>query len=291
MDQAEKLRAIIKERNQINVSNSRIITVTSGKGGVGKSSVSINLALQFKRQGKRVIIFDADFGLANIEVMFGVIPKLTLADLMFRGKELKDIITQGPEGVMFVSGGSGVARLVNLDREQVKRLVYKLSELESLADVIIIDTGAGISPSVLEFVAASPEVVLVTTPEPTSITDSYALLKALAMFPGFDREATKVNLITNKVMSTGESKDIYEKLSTVVGRFLNIKVGFLGAIPMDLAISKAVMKQKPVSIAYPQAASTKAFERIRDSLIAGEESVPHVKKGVSRFFGNVFGRR
>ena len=144
MDQAEKLREIIKKQNQSNESSARIITVTSGKGGVGKSNVSINLALQFRRQGKRVIIFDADFGLANIEVMFGVIPQYTLADLMFKGKEIKDIITEGPEGVMFVSGGSGIARLVNLDNEQIKRLVYKIAELEKLADVIIVDTGAGI---------------------------------------------------------------------------------------------------------------------------------------------------
>lgn len=121
MDQAEKLRNIIKQQNQVSSSNARIITVTSGKGGVGKSSTAINIALQFRKQGKRVIIFDADFGLANIEVMFGIIPKYTLADLMFKGRELKDIITEGPEGVMFVSGGSGIARLVNLDNEQIKK--------------------------------------------------------------------------------------------------------------------------------------------------------------------------
>lgn len=121
MDQAEKLRNIIKQQNQVSSSNARIITVTSGKGGVGKSSTAINIALQFRKQGKRVIIFDADFGLANIEVMFGIIPKYTLADLMFKGRDLKDIITEGPEGVMFVSGGSGIARLVNLDNEQIKK--------------------------------------------------------------------------------------------------------------------------------------------------------------------------
>ncbi len=289
MDQAEKLRAIIKQQNQVNVSNARIITVTSGKGGVGKSSVSINLALMFRKQGKRVIIFDADFGLANIEVMFGVIPKYTLADLMFKGKELKDIITEGPEGVKFVSGGSGVARLVNLDHEQVKRMVYKLSELENMADVIIIDTGAGISQSVLEFVAASPEVLLVTTPEPTSITDSYALLKALAMYPDFDRNATKVMIAANKVTSVAESRNIYDKLSAVVGRFLNIKLDYLGAVPQDNYITKAIMKQKPVTLAYPSASSSKAFEAIEKRLETGESAVPHLKKGVSRFFGNVFG--
>ena len=266
MDHAERLRAIIKQQNQVNTSNARIITVTSGKGGVGKSSVSINLALQFRKQGKRVIIFDADFGLANIEVMFGVIPKYTLADLMFKGKELKDIITEGPNGVQFVSGGSGIARLVNLDREQVKRILYKLSELENLADVIIIDTGAGISQSVLEFAAASPEILLVTTPEPTSITDSYALLKALAMNPDFDRSASKV-----------------------VGRFLNIRLEYLGAVPQDSNITKAIMKQKPVSLEYPNANASKAFASMEQRLSNGEAFVPHQKKGVSRFFSSVFG--
>ena len=257
MDQAEKLREIIKKQNQSNESSARIITVTSGKGGVGKSNVSINLALQFRRQGKRVIIFDADFGLANIEVMFGVIPQYTLADLMFKGKEIKDIITEGPEGVMFVSGGSGIARLVNIDNEQIKRLVYIVAELEKLADVIIVDTGAGISPAVLEFVAASQEVILVTTPEPTSITDSNALLKALSMYDGFDYESTNVMIVANRVNSANESSNLYEKLSAVVNRFLKIKISYLGAIPYDQYINKAVMKQKPVSIAYTSASATK----------------------------------
>src|SRR5574344_2105532 len=127
MDQAETLRNIIKKQNQKLVTNARVIAVTSGKGGVGKSSVSINIALQYRKLGKKVIILDADFGLANVEVMFGVIPKYNLSDLMFRGKELKDIITEGPEGVGFISGGSGIAKLVNLDKEQIKRLVGKLS--------------------------------------------------------------------------------------------------------------------------------------------------------------------
>ena len=288
MDQAEKLREIIKKQNQSNESSARIITVTSGKGGVGKSNVSINLALQFRRQGKRVIIFDADFGLANIEVMFGVIPQYTLADLMFKGKEIKDIITEGPEGVMFVSGGSGIARLVNLDNEQIKRLVYKISELEKLADVIIVDTGAGISPAVLEFVAASQEVILVTTPEPTSITDSYALLKALSMYNGFDYESTNVMIVANRVNSANESANLYEKLYAVVNRFLKIKISYLGAIPYDQYINKAVMKQKPVTIAYPSAAASKSFQAISTRLVKNETAQVRQTKGVARFFGRVF---
>ena len=176
MDQAEKLRSMVKSQEETVKEPAkrlaRVITVTSGKGGVGKSSLAINLALQFRKKGKSVIIFDADFGLANIEVMFGAIPKYNLADMIFRGKGFKDIIVEGPEGIGFISGGSGINGLGNMNREQVQYLVYKLKELEMLADIIIIDTGAGISDSVLEFVAASGEVVLVTTPEPTSITDS-----------------------------------------------------------------------------------------------------------------------
>ena len=175
MDQAEKLRSIFKQQSEPESKHARVIAVTSGKGGVGKSNVSVNLALQFTRLGKKVIILDVDFGLANVEVMFGVMPKYNLSDLMYNGKELNEIISDGPEGVGFISGGSGVANFVNLDTEEIKRLTSKLSQLEELADVIIIDTGAGISPAVMEFLVATPEAIIVTTPEPSSITDSYAL--------------------------------------------------------------------------------------------------------------------
>lgn len=291
MDQAEKLREIVKQHSEVNHPNSRIITVTSGKGGVGKSSLSINLALQFRRLGKRVVIFDADFGLANIEVMFGVIPKYTLADLMFRGKELKEVITEGPEGVMFVSGGSGIARLVNLDNEQINRLVNKMGELEELADVVIIDTGAGISPAVLEFVAASSEVILVTTPEPTSITDSYALLKALSLNRNYIKDKNRVMLVTNKIHSSAESRNVYEKLSAVVDRFLKIKLEYLGAIPSDDSIAKAVMKQTPVSIAYPASAPARAFKEIGECLDKGGLQLPEDKRGLASLFARVFGNK
>lgn len=288
MDQAEKLRERVKQHNQLNIGNTRVITVTSGKGGVGKSSVSSNLALQFTNQGKKVIILDADFGLANIEVMFGVVPKYTLADLMFEGKELKDIISEGPNGVKFISGGSGIAKLGNLDKEQVRRILYKLSDLENMADVLIIDTGAGIAPSVLEFAVSSPEVLLVTTPEPTSIMDSYALLKALAMHPSYDSSSTKVLLVANKVNAPSESRSIYDKLSAVVDRFLDLKLEYLGAVPQDMYITKAIMKQKPVSLAFPNSSAAKAFQTMVQKLDNGENQVSDKRKGVTRFFENLF---
>ena len=287
MDQAQNLRNIIKMQNQKMVQNARVISVTSGKGGVGKSNTSVNIALQFQRQGKRVIIFDADFGLANIEVMFGIIPKYNLGDLMFKGKELKEIITPGPEGVGFISGGSGIAKLVNLDKEQIKRLVGKLSELDELADVIIIDTGAGISSSVMEFLVASPETILVTTPEPASITDSYALLKALSMNEDYSPEKCKVKLIANRVGKKEEGENLYEKLSAVSSRFLNIELEYLGAIPFDNNITKAVMTQEPVSLKYPGSVSSKCYEDIVN-ILENKEISSHNNIGVRNFFKSVF---
>ena len=266
MDQAENLRNIIKKQNQKDLSNARVIAVTSGKGGVGKSSVSINLAVQFTQMGKKVIILDADFGLANIEVMFGVIPKYNLSDLMVSGREISEIITEGPEGIKFISGGSGIAKLVNPDKEQVKRLV------------IIIDTGAGISSTVMEFLVASPETIIVTTPEPTSITDSYALLKALSMNDNFRREDVSIKMIANRVSTESEGRNLYEKLNMVVSKFLDIDMTYLGIIPMDNNIVKAVMKQKPVSIIYPASASSKHFEEIAEKIMnEGTDIPPHLK--------------
>ena len=190
MDQAQQLRNIIKAGpGQISQRPlARVITVTSGKGGVGKSNTAINLAVNFKKLGQRVIILDADFGLANIEIMFGTMPKHNLSDLIYQGKSITEIITWGPGEVGFISGGSGIAGLSNLGKEYLNYIIQNLAALDAIADVIIIDTGAGISDAVLEFLVASGEILLVTTPEPTSIKDSYSLLKALNRHPRFSME-------------------------------------------------------------------------------------------------------
>lgn len=291
MDQAEGLRNMIKQQTRKNMVNARLIAVTSGKGGVGKSNTSINLALCMRRMGKRVIILDADFGLANIEVMFGVIPKYTLADLMFNGRELDEIIMEGPEGVGFISGGSGIANLSNIDTDDIKKVVNKLSELEQLADIIIIDTGAGMAPSVLEFLAASPEIILVTTPEPTSITDAYALLKALNFYPGFSRDNTKIRLVANKVLSAKEGSTLFDKLNSVVLQFLNVDLEWLGCVPQDNCISKSVMKQKPVSMMYPNSAAAKAYSDIAARLLENNTAENSQTAGVRNFFGRLFRKK
>lgn len=269
MDQAQNLRNIVRNVTKDGgEKRSRIITVTSGKGGVGKTSVSINLAIQFRLKGKSVIIFDADFGLANIEVMFGAIPKYNLSDLIYRGKDLKDIIIKGPMDIGFVSGGSGITGFGDLSKDQIMYLVYKIKELENMADIIIIDTGAGISSTVMDFLVVSSEILLVMTPEPTSITDSYSLLKALNKHKDFSGATTCIKVVTNKVSDYEEGINLYNKISIVVTKFLNnIKIEYLGYINADDNMSKAVIQQKPVCIAYPNSKAATAFEKLSASLL------------------------
>ena len=283
MDQAQNLRNIVKKNTVVkeNEKKSRIITVTSGKGGVGKTSVSINLAIQFRLQGKSVIIFDADFGLANIEVMFGAIPKYNLSDLIYRGKDLNDIIMKGPMDIGFISGGSGISGFGDLTKDQLTYLVYKIKELESMADIIIIDTGAGISSAVMDFVVASNEVILVTTPEPTSITDSYSLLKALNKRDDFDRSQNHIKIVANRVRSYEEGVNLYNKLNVVVSKFLDFNIEFLGIIENDDNMSKAVIQQKPISMAYPNSKGAKSFKKISDTLLEMTTTDEDEQKGLA----------
>ncbi|MBQ8040637.1 MAG: P-loop NTPase, partial [Lachnospiraceae bacterium] len=227
MDQAEQLRNIIKANNtSAQRPVARVITVTSGKGGVGKSNTAINLAIWMRKMGQRVIILDADFGLANIEIMFGTVPKHNLCDLIYQGKNITEIITWGPGEVGFISGGSGIAGMANLSREYLTYIIQNLAQLDAIADVIIIDTGAGISDAVLEFLVASGEILLVTTPEPTSITDSYSLLKALTRHPRFSAEESKIKVIANRVSKVEDGATLFNKLNAVVSRYLKVPLTY-----------------------------------------------------------------
>ena len=292
MDQAERLRNIIKKQDlpEMKKPVAKVITVTSGKGGVGKSSISVNLAIQLSRMGKRVVIFDADFGLANIEIMLGLHPKFNLADMMYRGKSLNDIIMYGPENVGFISGGSGIQELANLSRDQVITLIQKLNELDDYADVIIVDTGAGISDTVLEFVAASEEVLLVATPEPTSITDAYALLKTLNKKASYRPEKTVVKMIANQVHGNRDAKELFEKLGLVVSKFLDIEVEYLGSVPYDHNMQKAIMKQSPISILDPLSNTARALNKIANQLEQNmEQEEEHY--GIVKLFSSVIRMR
>lgn len=286
MDQAEHLRNVIKAQNIKTVENTKVITITSGKGGVGKSNMAVNLAVWFTRMGKKVIILDADFGLANVEVMFGTVPKHNLSDLIFGGQSIRDIITTGPLGIGFISGGSGVVGLNNLNKDQISFLVHNLSMLNDLCDILIIDTGAGVSDQVMEFVLASPEVLLVSTPEPSSLTDSYSLMKAMYKNPKYLEGGTNVHLVANKVNSELEGKAVYDKMSSVVEKFLGGELHYLGMIPMDPTLEKAVRNQRVVSIDYPQSRASKSFEALASKLLKKDEK-EHYKWGITQIFNSL----
>ena len=291
MDQAEQLRNVIKQKSMEAPSESaRIVTITSGKGGVGKSNAAVNLAVWFKKMGKRVIIFDADLGLANVEVMLGIVPKYNLSDLIYRGKSIREIITLGPLDIGLISGGLGIPGLNNLSKDQILYLVHSLEELNTMADIIIIDTGAGISDSVLEFVMASPEVLLISTPEPSSLTDSYSLLKALYRNPIFSKDKVRINIVANKVNSVEEGNAVFSRLDAVVAQFLKGSIYFLGMIPQDREIDNSVRGQKVVSIEKPNAPSSKAFKVLAENYMNHEHKVISMRGGIAQMIINFLSR-
>lgn len=289
MDQAEQLRNVIK-LNPAPRPLARIITVTSGKGGVGKSNTAINLACQFKKMGQRVLILDADFGLANIEIMFGTVPKHNLCDLIYQGKKINDIITWGPMEVGFISGGSGIAGMSNLSKDYLSYIIQNLSELDEMTDIIIVDTGAGISDAVLEFLVASGEILLVTTPEPTSITDSYSLIKALGRHPRYSQEYSQLKMIANKVSGAEEARVLFAKLDAVVERYLDVPISYLGMVPQDHQLEKAVMQQMPVSLENPNSRSALAFEELAAKLMNRELNRNLTKRGMAAFFSHIISK-
>ncbi len=291
MDQAQPLRNVIKKKKDTPECSARVITITSGKGGVGKSNLAVNLAVQLRKAGKKVIILDADFGLANIEVMFGAVPKYNLSDLIYQGKGIQEIITEGPMDIGFISGGSGIIGLNNLFHDQIMYLIKSIGELNDLADYILIDTGAGISDQVLEFVLASPEVLLVTTPDPSSLTDAYSLVKALYRNPNFVPEEMTIHVVSNKVASKEDGHAVYRKLNSVVAQFLHGNVDYLGMVPQDAALEHSVRQQKIVSLNDPNSSSAKAFERLTKNLMSGSTETEAPKRGITQIFTSLLTRR
>src|ERR1044071_413664 len=215
IDQAAHLRSLVLQRPRASV-----LAITSGKGGVGKSNVAVNLAVQFATAGKNVVLLDADLGLANADVLCNIDLPFNLAHVIARKKELKDVMVKGPGGFKLIGGASGLARMADLSDDDRQRLVAALAELEFQADVIIIDTGAGISPNVLSFTRAADHVLVVTTPEPTAITDAYAVIKVIAK-DGMDRH---ISLLVNQVRSTAEAKLVHERVAKVAKNFLGVNV-------------------------------------------------------------------
>ncbi len=287
-DQAEKLREIVKAQSgqtaSPNEKKTRIIAVASGKGGVGKTNISINIAIAYTRLGKKVVVLDADLGLANVNVVMGVIPKFNLYHVIRKQKMMKDIILDTPYGIQIVAGASGFSRIANLSEEERQNFVSELTALAD-ADIIIIDTSAGVSSNVLAFIEAADEAVIVTTPEPTAITDAYGIIKIIST--EIDDLDLGLKLVVNRVSSVTEAKKVAQRVINITGQFLNVKVDYLGFVYDDPAVPAAVRKQKPFIISDPRCRASQCLHHIVGRL----EKVEYREGGgVSRFLKRLFGR-
>lgn len=281
MDQAANLRRLVIQNSATR--KTKTIAITSGKGGVGKTSVAVSLAIALAKRNYSVTLLDADLGLANVNVVLGIIPKYNLYHVIKGKKKLEEIIIDVPEGIKIIAGASGFHQLANLDVKQREYFIKALSELND-DDYMIIDTGAGISQNVLSFLVASDEVIVVTTPEPTAITDAYGTIKAIA---ANDPDKT-VKLLVNRAQTVTEAKKVAQRVINIAGQFLNIKVDNLGFIFDDLYVGKSIRNQKPFIVSYPKSKASTCIEIIADR-VANIESDTDKGTGMLSFFRRFFG--
>lgn len=271
-DQAEKLREMIekarKEREQklrpgtkkLAKPRAEIIAVSSGKGGVGKTNISLNLGIALAKMDRKVVIIDADLGLSNIDILLGLIPRYNLFHVLEGKRSLEDVVLEGPSGVHIVSGGSGIKELANLSRERLQKLITSLETLYYDHDYMIIDTGAGISESVLSFVRAASRLVLVFTSDTVSISDAYALIKAVAS------EQTNIACIVNRVETKREAQAAFQHLNAVNKKFHKPDLDFLGYVLEDPFVGRAVREQKPFILSYPNCSASSCIRYIANSM-------------------------
>jgi len=281
-DQATTLRSMgaataspaLSEKNRA----TRVYSITSGKGGVGKTAVTANIAVSLAKLGKKVLILDADLGLANIDVVFGLAPKYNLNHFFSGEQELSAILVDGPNGVKILPAGSGVQNFTRLDSQQKQKLLDSLDLMHNDFDFVLIDTEAGISENVTYFNTAAQEILVVTTPDPTAITDAYALMKLLST----QYHEKRFNLVVNMIQTEEEALDVYRKLTMVANRYLDISIEFLGSIPADRQMIDAIRKQKVIVELYPASRITSAFSQLAGTLCS--EQIPCQPKGGIQFF-------
>jgi flagellar biosynthesis protein FlhG len=256
----------------------QVIAVTGGKGGVGKTSVAVNLATTLASTGRRVMLLDGDLGLANVDVFLGLSPRHTMAHVLSGERTLEEIVLESPHGIHVVPGASGVAELANLSAAAHLGLVQAFSALSTRLDTLIVDTSAGIAHSVVQFAQAAQHVLLVVCDEPASMTDAYALMKVLSRNHG----VTKFNVLANMVRAPGEGAALFEKLQRVTGRFLDVTLDCVGEIPEDPYLKRAIREQRPVVAAFPACPSARAFKKL--ALKADKWPVPDCPRGNLEFF-------
>ena len=278
MDQAARLRKLVEERkvDQIRVDQkktARIISVTSGKGGVGKTSLSVNLAAHLSKQGTKILLIDADLGLSNVEIMLGVTPSYTLKDVIKHGKDIEDVIINGPYNLDFISGGNGFLELAELSEIEREEILIKIHKLEELYDIIIIDTGAGISKNVTAFLTISDEIIVITTSEPTALTDAYSIMKVISE----EKLKKKIGLIINRVKTKSEFQQASNILISTAKKFLGEEIKSLGYVYEDPNVRKTIYKKTPFVIYYPD---SKASDCIID-IVANLKLKENPEKKVS----------
>jgi flagellar biosynthesis protein FlhG len=276
-DQAEALRHLVQVQEQGTEKTTRIVTVTSGKGGVGKSNFSLNFAMALQKRGHSVLVFDADVSFANIDVLLGTPAPYNLIHLLKGEKTIWEIIQTGPNGLQFIAGGSGFQDLIRLSDKQLDYFVEQIGKLNGYVDFILFDTGAGLSKETTKFIAAAEETIVVTTPEPTSITDAYALIKMLNSMG----HRIPFRLVVNRVTDDKEGKVTADNIRQVADKYLGIELPVLGYIPDDSSVMKAVKRQTPLSVAFPDSAASRGIDRIASTFLL--EQRPSSARGLQSF--------
>ncbi|MBR4151914.1 MAG: MinD/ParA family protein [Selenomonadaceae bacterium] len=296
-DQASRLRNLVEERaveesqaREIGelyfdvAENTRVIAITSGKGGVGKTSLAVNLAVGFQMAGQKVMLIDADIGMANVNLLMGSVTNRSLIDLLNDEVELEDVVENGVMGVKYISGVAELEATLSLNRNEQKKLHKKLGRCSEMANIIIIDTGAGLNRNVIEFILAAEEVLLITTPEPTALADAYAVIKAYTTYT----ERRNIKLIINRVREEEECEDVAEKMNQTTKKFLGVSVNCLGYIYDDKVVSEAVHRQEPFIIANPKSPAARCVSELVKILLSGGR-MGSVSKGWRGFLDRLFG--
>lgn len=272
MDQAQGIRQM-KSQKPV-----RVIAVTSGKGGVGKSNVTVNLAVSLAQIGEKVMVMDADMGLANIDVLLGLSPHMNLSHVINGECTLEETIIEGPRGIKIIPAASGIAAMSDLTPAQNAGVIRSFSELTEPVDTLLIDTAAGISDSVVSYTRAAREVIVVVCDEPASITDAYAMIKVMNR----DFDVQRFHVLSNQAQGVQQGRDLYNKLYRVSQKYLDVTLDYLGAVPYDDCLKKAVQKQKTVVEAYPRSPASMSFRQVAKKL--HQWPVPKDMEGHLEFF-------
>ncbi|HZK85074.1 MAG TPA: MinD/ParA family protein [Desulfosporosinus sp.] len=280
-DQATVLRELVSKRD--NNGKMRVLAVTSGKGGVGKTNFTVNLALALSDYGQRVIILDGDLGLANVDIAFGLTARYTIEHLLSGEKTIEQILLTGPRGIGIIPGGSGVQELANLERNKLSNVIANLGRLEKMTDLLIIDTGAGLGHTVINFLRAADDIIMVTTPEPTALTDAYGLLKTLRKEAG----DVPVHVVINRVQNEIDAHATYKRLEMAVHKFLDGSLDFMGWVYDDPNVGRSVMLQEPLGISFPQSPAYKCVQWIAGKVAGIYQSPPRQAGGIRGFLSKL----